>query len=90
MLVNARFPFYEGLQNSRQFHACRAADYQHITKSYKKPVAFFDSLKFRCKDTLKYCWCVNQYRSPRPHKTINVSATFGGLFFCSYSTKNVL
>ena len=49
MLVNARFPFYECLQNSRQFHACRAADYQYITKSYKNLSLFSIHLNFAAK-----------------------------------------
>ena len=39
--VNAAFPFYEYLKNSRQFHTHRALDNHQLTKSYENAVAFF-------------------------------------------------
>ena len=41
MQVNAAFPFYEYLKNSRHLDTTCATDNQRVTKSYEKPVAFF-------------------------------------------------
>ena len=40
MQVNAAFPFYVYLQNSRHLDATYHSDNQHVAKSYKNPVAF--------------------------------------------------
>ena len=39
--VNAGFPFYVYLENSRQFRTGCGVDNQRVTKSYENPVAFF-------------------------------------------------
>ena len=44
MQVNAGFPFYVYLENSRHLDATYAADNQRVTKSYENPVAFLLSL----------------------------------------------